>query len=288
MKRLQRIAIAISVSVAIVLAYVVFHSLCLFVFLFSASVLRLGTATEADLLSLYNRYAAEIYLVGSLFFAAFVIGALLIYRKVKKSGFTNFLNPPKCARIFLFVLSTFVVGMTLNLAFSNLIEMLPLPQTWIDQNAESVGAFSESNLFAMLLAQGIAAPLAEELVFRGVIYHALRRAPILSNRRLCIGVCSVLVSAVFGWFHGNILQALYCFCFSLVLVLIVEKTGSLWGAVLAHMGFNSSWILMLLIQHLYRESAHLLNTAVFGLVSAMLVVLVLWSGGSKKFQHTSV
>lgn len=276
MKRFSRIVAAISVGAGVLLGYVACQTLFPTIFLVVATILSGGSQVKA--FKLYELHMADVYLASSLFFAACLVGALLIYKKVKQSHFTDFLTKPRTETLSLFLLGAFLLGMTLNLGLSNLISLLPLPEQWVSDNAESVNAFSESNIWIMLIAQSIAAPLVEELIFRGVMYHGLRQAPIATNRKLCVGICAVIVSGVFGWIHGNILQALYCFIFSLVLIWLVEATGSIWGAVVAHMGFNSPWVLMLCIGQWYDSTALVLNCVVFLVLSVLLLFLTLWAG----------
>lgn len=280
MKRIERIVVAISVSLGVILGYVICQSVAQMLFFLLASLFRPGT--QANLTQLYQQHMADVYLVAALVYAGLILAGLLLYKKIKRSSFPDFLKPPAFGSTWLYVLASFAAGMCVNLALSNVISLIPFPKQWLSQNAESVNAFSESNLIVMLIAQSIAAPLVEELIFRGVMYHALRRAPILTNRSLCIFVSATAVSAVFGWFHGNALQALYCFCFSLVLILIVEKTGSLWGGIIAHMGFNSPWVLMLFIYQFYNASSALLNGIVFSVLSVLFVLLTLWCGRAKR------
>lgn len=85
----------------------------------------------------------------------------------------------------------------------------------------------------MLLLVVVVGPIAEELLFRGVIYGGLRT---------CFPVdVSALVSAlIFGIYHKNIVQGLYAAAFGIILAYIFEKTQSIWGSTLMHMAFNLS------------------------------------------------
>lgn len=68
----------------------------------------------------------------------------------------------------------------------------------------------------MLLLVVVVGPIAEELLFRGVIYGGLRT---------CFPVdVSALVSAlIFGIYHKNIVQGLYAAAFGIILAYIFEK-----------------------------------------------------------------
>lgn len=62
----------------------------------------------------------------------------------------------------------------------------------------------------------IAAPLLEELLFRGMIYKRLRD--------LCSAKTAILVSAAFfGIFHGNLVQFVYAFIIGIMLAFVYEK-----------------------------------------------------------------
>ncbi|MDU7718327.1 MAG: type II CAAX endopeptidase family protein [Cutibacterium avidum] len=76
-----------------------------------------------------------------------------------------------------------------------------------------------------------AAPLAEEMLLRGLMYPLLRR---ISN----VPVAVVATTAVFMGLHGNLVQAVAVVPLGILAALLVEVTGRLWPAVAAHLGFN--------------------------------------------------
>jgi membrane protease YdiL (CAAX protease family) len=88
---------------------------------------------------------------------------------------------------------------------------------------------------ALLLALGLVAPAAEEVFFRGVLYPALRRV-------LSVVPAVVLSSSAFGAAHLDLMR-LHAFLLGLVAAILVEYTGSLAPAVLAHMGANIGFVL---------------------------------------------
>jgi membrane protease YdiL (CAAX protease family) len=55
------------------------------------------------------------------------------------------------------------------------------------------------------------------------------------------GVCSALV---FAAAHGSLSALLPLFIFGLVLVVIYEKTGSLWAPIAVHFCFNGATVLV--------------------------------------------
>ncbi|MBQ8038350.1 MAG: CPBP family intramembrane metalloprotease, partial [Lachnospiraceae bacterium] len=85
-----------------------------------------------------------------------------------------------------------------------------------EQVAEKQFAFP---LWAGILLYGIVSPLAEEIVFRGIVYNRMRRQYSLWTALFGSGL-------LFGLYHGNIVQAVYGFLLGLLIGLIYEKYGS--------------------------------------------------------------
>ncbi len=82
-----------------------------------------------------------------------------------------------------------------------------------------------------LVLYGIISPLAEEVVFRGVIYNRLRRfyGPLIG----------IVVSGIFfGAFHGNLVQAVYGACLGMLMAYLYERSGSFCIPILFHAAAN--------------------------------------------------
>jgi membrane protease YdiL (CAAX protease family) len=92
--------------------------------------------------------------------------------------------------------------------------------------------FTWWGLAAMLAVGAGAAPLAEEMLFRGVLYSWLRR-------RWGAAVAVIASSAVFGAFHLVPYWIVFAAVLGAVLAVIREKSGSLWPAVFVHMAYNA-------------------------------------------------
>lgn len=83
----------------------------------------------------------------------------------------------------------------------------------------------------------LAAPLAEEMVFRGVIYRRLRR----KGSALRAGAISTLL---FALYHGNLPQGLYALFVGAVFAVLAESYGSAAAPILAHMAANTVSVLL--------------------------------------------
>ena len=107
---------------------------------------------------------------------------------------------------------------------------------WFDpQQAQNTG-FSNlpdlpSRIFAFI-ALVIVAPIAEELIFRGWLYAKLRS-------RASIWLSALLVSALFGLAHGAWNVGINVFVMSVVMCLIRELTGTIYGGIILHILKNA-------------------------------------------------
>ena len=78
----------------------------------------------------------------------------------------------------------------------------------------------------------IIAPVAEEILFRGILYPAIKQN---GFPRAAWWITSLLFAAM----HFNTLSFVSLAIFSLVLIFLYERTGSLWASITAHSVFNS-------------------------------------------------
>ena len=84
-----------------------------------------------------------------------------------------------------------------------------------------------------LLLYGIVSPIAEEAVFRGVMYNRMKR---------CFGMLPALFlsALLFGCYHGNPVQAIYGTLLGILIAYVYEKYGSFAAPVLFHAVANVS------------------------------------------------
>ena len=87
----------------------------------------------------------------------------------------------------------------------------------------------------------VLAPVAEEAIFRGVLYTAIKQQ---GYPRLALWG----TSGVFAVMHANELTLLPLLIFALVLVHLYETFGNLLAPIVAHSLFNTANFLILLFQ----------------------------------------
>ena len=122
-------------------------------------------------------------------------------------------------------------GFGLTIPAIYLISFLPLPAAWQESYSESIGALQSGNVLLMEAATVLAAPLVEEVIFRGLVYTRMKRV-------MPVWVAALLSAVIFGAVHGTLLHQIYVIPMGLILCLFLEKYNSLWAAVLMHMSFN--------------------------------------------------
>lgn len=127
-----------------------------------------------------------------------------------------------CVAVFSVFASTFL---------NQLMGMLNIHEMF-DTYAEMAEYLFDSDMaFINILSVGILAPMAEELVFRGLVYRRMRDY-------LPLAAAVLLSSLAFGIYHGNVAQALYASILGIMFVLLYERYQTIWAPILAHMTAN--------------------------------------------------
>ena len=167
--------------------------------------------------------------IGSLFFpigVPMVVGACVIF-PIFKREYTqiSWISKKQTAwkRDLPFLL---IFGGVATLFFNILFALLQITASsqQYSEVAEKQFAFP---LWAGILLYGVVAPVAEEMVFRGIVYNRLNR---LFNKTIAIIGSAIL----FGVYHGNIVQASYGFILGLLIAFFYERYHSFAVPVLLH------------------------------------------------------
>jgi len=93
----------------------------------------------------------------------------------------------------------------------------------------------------VLIAAGVGAPIAEECLFRGLLYGALRRTP------LGIAGAAAATAVMWAFLHANysIYGLVAITLIGIYLAFIRERTGSLLTPIFCHSAYNSLIVLVL-------------------------------------------
>jgi membrane protease YdiL (CAAX protease family) len=168
--------------------------------------------------------------------------ALVLVHQLLKLHETNWkeflgLSRPHLKRAILFALLVAIlvlpVILALNVWSARLIQLAfgikPEPQPTIKVLEASVGL---GQRICFGLAALVLAPVAEEVLFRGILY------PVLKNR-FHPALAAFGTSILFAAFHSSLMTLLPLTVFAVVLVLVYERTDTLLAPILTHALFNA-------------------------------------------------
>ena len=146
----------------------------------------------------------------------------------KKNG-----GPTLKWRIFMGI-ACFVSGGILDRVWSQVLLWLRVQDYFSNQTQEQLLA---SQLAVQIIGLGILVPVAEELIFRGLLYARIRRT-------LPVWASVLTASVIFALYHGNMIQILFAFPMAIILTLLYEKGKWISYPILFHMGVNLTTVVL--------------------------------------------
>ena len=109
--------------------------------------------------------------------------------------------------------------------------LMVLPESWLEGYQEASTGITSGGVVG-ILAVVVAAPIVEEVMFRGLIMTRLSQA--------MPGWLAVLLSAaIFGACHGDPVWFGYTFPLGVFFGFLDLRAGSIWPSILGHMAFNA-------------------------------------------------
>lgn len=139
---------------------------------------------------------------------------------------------------------------------------------FFESYTETMRGLTEGNIFVVVLYTVLIAPIAEEIVFRGVILHKARRVlPFIG--------ANVLQAAFFGMYHQNIVQGIYAALLGFLFGLVCRKYNSLYAPILLHILVNASAYLVMTQPTSVLGNLMMLSGSV-GIMAASIYCLKLW------------
>lgn len=155
------------------------------------------------------------------------------------------------------------LGLGCQFFFSGVMTLIkPLFEETFSEYEDILKTLTSGNQLIVLLFMILIAPVTEELIFRGVI---LGRA----NKLFGSFYANILQAALFGLYHGNVIQGIYAFIIGLLLGRVYIKFKTLYASILLHVFINTSSLLMLLLPK------NIIATIVILLIGGVLIVLSL-------------
>ena len=126
----------------------------------------------------------------------------------------------------------YIIGMSIpfSIGMNNII-MLSDIVNYSEVYQQTAEALYQASLPMQILCLGILIPIAEECLYRGLIYRRLRY-------RMGVVGGAILSSFLFGTLHGNVVQSIYGLVSGILLIYIYEVYGSIKAPMVAHMVIN--------------------------------------------------
>ena len=144
--------------------------------------------------------------------------ANLMIRQADKEMKLSHLKPePKVNYVILGVMTIgAALGINLLLILTNVMTIAEVPQSmfWIG-----------------IVFYGIVAPIAEEILFRGIIFN-------YTKRMFKLNMAIIISSLLFGVYHGNYIQGIYGFILGCLMAYAYEYFGNFYVPVAIHIGIN--------------------------------------------------
>jgi membrane protease YdiL (CAAX protease family) len=140
--------------------------------------------------------------------------------------------------ILLFIL----LGIGCQFLLSGIMSLIqPIFHQLFDSYSDQMERLTSGSGIIVLILLIFAAPIAEELVFRGVILHKTsREIPFLG--------ANILQAMLFGIYHWNIIQGIYAAMIGLLLGWVYHKYKTILAPILLHMLINASSLLTILVE----------------------------------------
>ena len=201
-----------------------------------------GTVPDAQLLSeriteavleAYWDWSDVVILLTDLLEIAFFVTLLYGERTARPLRAARIVRPRGMAMLW----APAALGLAVFYAVQGGMMLIPEDAPLMQQYVEAASSLEMGRWpWLSFAATVIGAPVAEELIFRGMIYRHLRKALPAGLGWLAL----VLQAVIFGMAHGQLLWAAFTFALALVLGLLYDYFDSLWPCVLTHLCFNAA------------------------------------------------
>lgn len=227
-----------------------FHSLLVFlgafITQFAASMLCMIAAgcyvlfvqgqDRAALQKLLLQSAGDLSMVISLIYAvAAIVWCGILYRRWEwRERPFNYKKAFERGRIFFIIILGFGACIVLTVAVGIVAQIFPAAFENYQKLMDSLSV--ERSMLAVPYV-ALLGPVAEELIFRGVISDRLKPA-------FPFWLVNAIQAALFGIFHMNVIQGAYAFVLGLLLGLVVKVTGTLFSSMILHIVFNTTSLLL--------------------------------------------
>lgn len=126
-----------------------------------------------------------------------------------------------------------ILGVTTNIFISHFIGFLPIPEPLIQEYSEATNLIGDEITLVQILSVVLAAPVLEEILYRGLIMKSLQRG-------MPVFIALIIQAVLFGLMHGQLIWVFYATFLGVLLAVIKLKYKSLYPCILMHLSFNAA------------------------------------------------
>ena len=172
------------------------------------------------------------------------------------------------------LLFTFIAGAGLNLAYSGLLPLLPLPEEIVGSYVDASAKY-EAPSNALMFKTVFLVPVLEETVFRGLLGDRISRfAP--------KGIAIPAASLIFAVMHGDLLWCAYAFISGIVLTWMYFRCKSILPCIAFHIAFNADNYLWAKILHLPDEVWAYAVSLIIGILLCLTGLILMTKNSDSK------
>jgi len=201
----------------------------------------------------------------------FLGGSLLMIRKYGLDPRAAFALRPVHPAVWLAVLIGIPAGSIVGIGLAGLVNtyVFPVPQNVLEAFSDTL-LDDRMPLWQLILFLTIMPGILEELTFRGVLLHGLRK------KLGPVGVCLV-VGAIFGIFHVSLFRLVPTAYLGTMFAAVVLLTGSIFPAMLWHFGNNFIVLVPSYLGWITEDTPLPLWSFVLGVVGLIVAFAIIWS-----------
>ncbi|MBP5160365.1 MAG: CPBP family intramembrane metalloprotease [Lachnospiraceae bacterium] len=168
------------------------------------------------------------------------------------------------------IISIVLIGVFLQISVSLILTLvLPLFGNIASDYDELTSSLTQASPLITAVTIGLAAPIAEECVFRGCILRTL-------EKQFPFFVANIIQALLFGLYHMNIVQGIYTFLIGMVFGYVVHRTKRIIPSMLLHASLNlSAFLLDFLQEQRFFESDIVTIAAMLGSAAGVVFFILL-------------
>lgn len=163
------------------------------------------------------------------------------------------------------------LGIFVCLGLTKLVTIFPIDNI-IGSYEKVVQSYNDSNIWLRFLTLCILVPIAEELVYRGMLYKRLKEYNEMT-------IAAYIAALIFGVVHMNLVQGIYATIAAVILIFVYEKYKTILAPIFLHMVINlmalisGEFVVFEKINNLLLAKIFFMILELFGIV---LLVKIIW------------